>query len=98
MTVIVNVDTLAHPVSILVVVYDIVSVPAATPVTRPATTVATLVLDELHVPSAVASVSSVVAPAHTVVAPTIGELAGIALIVTVALPCALQPQLLFALK
>ena len=53
-------------------IYDMVAVPADMPVTTPDVfTVAISALPLLHVPLAVASLSVVVAPAHTVLVPVI---------------------------
>ena len=53
--------------------YDIVSMPAATPITTPsAVIVAMASLLLLHVPPAVVSVSVILLPVHTAVAPAIG--------------------------
>ena len=64
--------------------YDMVDVPAATPVTTPpADTVATVGVPELHVPPAVASVNAVVDPAQIVVGlPLIVPIAGLTVIGT----------------
>lgn len=48
-----------------------VAVPAAPPVTVPATTVATVVLLLLHTPPVVVSVRAVVSPAHILLVPLI---------------------------
>jgi len=72
-----------------VTAYEIVTVPALTPVTMPPETVAQVLL-ALHVPPAVASVSVMVAPATTVDGPVIG-LTVVVLIVTVFVAAAL-PQ------
>jgi hypothetical protein len=84
LTVTVVVTVVGHPE--LVTVYDIVAVPAATPVTMPPETVATEVLDELHTPPVVTSDSVVVLPGHTDVVPVIAATTGYGLIVTAALP------------
>ena len=56
-------------------VYDIVAEPAATPVTTPdVATVATIVFPLLHVPPAVASVSAMVEPIHTLDGPEIAAM------------------------
>ena len=68
-------------------VYDMVTVPAATPVTTPVDepTVAKPVLLLLHVPPVVAQASVVVAPSHTVSVPVIGNGFTLTFIVVVAL-------------
>jgi hypothetical protein len=78
---------------LVVTVYVIVAVPAATPVTTPVLefTVATDALDDVQTPFAVALVKVVVEPAHTSVVPLIAATTGIALIVTVVLAVAVQP-------
>jgi len=75
---------------VVVIVYEIVVVPVATPETTPVDdpTVAALVFELLHVPPP-ASVSDIVVPTHTEDAPVIG--AGSAL--TVNTVVALQPEL-----
>jgi hypothetical protein len=85
LTVIIAMAVFVQPVTIFVTVYDIVSVPADTPVTTPNRTVA-LEFDELHVPSAVASDNVIVLPTHTDVGPVIAFTDGNAFIVTAALP------------
>jgi hypothetical protein len=71
----------------LVTAYEIVDVPAATPVTSPvALIVATAVLDELHTPAGVASDNVVILPRQTEVVPVMAATTGNELIVTDALP------------
>jgi len=71
-----------HPFT-FVTTYVIVAVPAVTPVTTPVDdTVATAVLDEVHVPPVVADANCVVEPEHTFVAPVIAATVGSALTVT----------------
>ena len=53
--------------------YAIVAVPLATPVTTPPATVATVVLELLHVPPVVASVKLIVDPTQTLCGPVIGN-------------------------
>jgi hypothetical protein len=61
----------------LVNVNDIVAVPALIPVTIPVElTVAMPTLPELHTPPLLASLKTVVAPAHTIAVPMIEETAG----------------------
>jgi hypothetical protein len=87
LTVTVLVAAFEQPFNMFVTVYDIVAVPADTPVTIPnILTVATAVFDELQVPKAVASESVIVLPAHTAVGPVIAFTGGRAFMVTVALP------------
>lgn len=70
-------------------VYDIVAVPADTPVTTPEASIeATTVLLLLHVPLPVTSLSVVVEPAHTLAVPVMAD--GTALTVTVVV--AIQPR------
>jgi hypothetical protein len=79
----------------LVTVYDIIDVPAATPVTTPPVVmVALAVFELLHVPPATPSVSAVVEPSHTVVAPEIVPAFGTGLTVHILIAEAV-PQLLF---
>jgi hypothetical protein len=69
-----------------------VAVPAATPVTTPeALTVATAVLEEDHVPPAVASASVVVEATQTEVVPVMPATVGNALTVTAAVALPEQP-------
>jgi hypothetical protein len=76
----------------LVTVYEIVVLPAATPVTTPvAFTVAVAVLAVDHTPPVVAFAKAVVAPAHTVVVPVIAATTGALLIVTVVVTALVHP-------
>ena len=68
-----------------VIVYIIVSVPAVTPVTTPAVTVAELLL-AVHAPPAIVGVNVILLPAHTEVAPLIVPAAGSGLTVSNPLP------------
>lgn len=85
---IVAVAVARHPVAN---VYDIIEVPALTPVTMPVVEpmVATPVLPLVHMPPPVASVTVVVAPMHALNVPPIA--AGLAFTVTTVV--ALQPVL-----
>ena len=65
--------------------------PAATPVTTPAFTVAVAVLAVDQTPPVVAFVKVVVAPAHTDVVPKIAATTGALLIVTVVVTALVQP-------
>lgn len=59
-------------------IYDIITEPAAIPVTTPlASTVATAVLLLTHVPPGVALFSTVIAPSHTFIRPVMGEGSGL---------------------
>ncbi len=79
---------------LLVTVYDMVDVPAATPVTTPvALTVATPVDTELHTPPIAASVKLVVVVGQTTRPPVIVPATGAGLTVTTAVAAAV-PQLL----
>lgn len=84
--------TLLQPLP-FVSVYRIVTVPAATPETRPVVdTLAIEEFDVLQIPPVVVSVNNVVFPLQTVLFPLIGERAdGIALTVTVVVARLLQP-------
>ena len=88
----VAVTAFVHPFA-SVTVYVMVDVPAVTPVTTPVDdTVATAVLDEDHVPPAVAEANCVVKPEHTFVAPVIAATVGNGFTVTVvAVDVAEQP-------
>ena len=78
----------------MVTVYEIVVVPALTPVTTPlASTVAFDVETEVHVPPPAASAKLVVEPAQTMAVPVIVPAIGIGLTVTICVP-ATVPQLL----
>jgi hypothetical protein len=88
-TVSILVTVVVHPE--LVTAYDIVDVPADTPVTRPPDIVAAPVLEELHTPPAVASDSVVVLPAHSCVVPEIAATTGRGLTVTELLAVAVHP-------
>src|SRR6478735_2592130 len=77
---------------LVVTVYEMMLVPADTPVTTPLLSiVATDSLLLLHTPLAVASVSVVVNPAHTLVVPLIAATTAIALTVTVVVDVPTQP-------
>src|SRR6478735_8337928 len=77
---------------LVVTVYEMMLVPAVTPLTTPLLSiVATDSLLLLHTPPAVASVSVVVNPAHTLVVPLIAATTGIALTVTVVVLVPTQP-------
>ena len=90
-TVTVAVAVVVHPFA-LVTVYEIVVLPAATPVTTPvALTVAVAVLAVDHTPPVVAFAKAVVAPAHTDVVPVIAATTGALLIVTVVVTALVQP-------
>jgi hypothetical protein len=79
----------------LVTAYDIVTVPAATPVTTPeADTVAREVLLEDHVPPEVASERAVVDPTHTVLVPVMPATVGRAFTVTGTLELDVQLEAL----
>jgi hypothetical protein len=72
-----------------------VAVPAATPVTTlEASTVATAVLLEDHVPPVVASLKVVVDPIQTEVGPVMAAMVGSALTVTMAAELEIQPEAL----
>ena len=77
---------------LLLTVYDIVSIPAVTPVTIPPATVA-LPLLALHVPPGAASVSVRVVPVHTLVPPMIAPASGSGFTVVILIAVAV-PQLL----
>jgi hypothetical protein len=78
------VATPVHPP--LVTEYEIVAVPAATPVTIPVAlpTVAFAVLDDDHIPPLVALLRVLVLPTHTLAVPVIVPAAGAAFTVTTA--------------
>jgi hypothetical protein len=73
---------LPHP---LVTVYDIVDVPAATPVTTPPLPIVAIpVVTELHTPPPAALLNVVVEPRHTLAVPAMLPALGIEFTVTIA--------------
>jgi len=81
----------------LVTVYDIVAVPADTPLTMPVKPiVATEPSPLLHTPPLVASLSVVVEPAHTLMVPVIADTVGNGLTVTTEVTVVTQPKPLVA--
>src|SRR6478735_8229669 len=90
LTVTVVVDVPTQP--FVVTVYEMMLVPAVTPLTTPLLSiVATDSLLLLHTPLAVASLKVVVNPAHTLVVPLIAATTGIALTVIVVVLVPTQP-------
>ena len=73
-----------------VVVYEMITAPAETPVTKPFTTVATDVLPLLHIPPLAVSVNVIVEPDITLVGPVIIPVA-VEFTVTITVALALQP-------
>lgn len=67
----------------VVTVYEIMSVPAATPVTRPVDDTVALALSALHTPPGAVALSVIVAPSHTLVSPVIVPATGVVPTVTV---------------
>ena len=96
-TVFIIVAVLLQPVLPSVIVYPIVAVPAAMPVTTPPATVAVPGALLLQVPPVAASVSVVVEPAHSLAVPVIGATAGPASVVHVTELAAVQPAMLVTL-
>ena len=92
LTVTVDVTIVTQPKP-LVTVYDIVTIPADTPLTMPVEpTVATNVLPLLHTPPLVASLNVVVEPAHTLMVPVIADTVGNGLTVTTEVTVVTQPK------
>src|SRR5664279_3662476 len=76
---------------VVVTVYLIVAVPAATPVTTPPLTVAIAALLVLHTPPGVASESVIDEPLQTAAAPVIANTVGAALTVIIVLTAVIHP-------